>query len=68
MELNAKKGDVTLFLAERGLTPLFRVSAFRRSWIECLLGKPKTIYFGGPTVKGLPPHEEVLEQITPDLS
>jgi hypothetical protein len=68
LAVNSKRGDVTLFLAEQGLTPLFRLSAFRRSWIDWLLRKPKTIYFGGPSPTEPPPDEEMLEYVAPDLS
>jgi hypothetical protein len=68
LEVNSKKGDVTMFLAKQGLTPLFHLSAFHRSWIEWLVGKPKTIHFGGSTAKGPPPTEEVLQHVAPDLS
>jgi hypothetical protein len=65
----SQSGDVTQFLAEKGLTPLFRLSKLGRSWIDWLRGKSKTIYFGGPSsAKPAPPEEEILEHAAPDLS
>jgi hypothetical protein len=68
LEVASKKGDVTQFLAEQGLTPLFRLSRFHRSWIEWLLGKPKAIHFGGRLAKGPEPNVPILEEVAPDLS
>jgi hypothetical protein len=68
LEVLSKIGDVTHFLAEHGLTPMFRLSKFHRSWIDWLKGKPKTIHFGGPSESGLAPEFDVLESINPDLS
>ena len=68
LELVSKKGDVTQFLAEQGLTPLFQVSRFRRSWIEWLAGKPKTVRFGGSSEQNAEPTVSVLEAAVPDLS
>jgi hypothetical protein len=68
LEVSSKQGDITLFLADQGLTPLFRLSMFHRSWMEWLLGKPETIHFGGPMAKELPPNDEVLQHVAPDLS
>jgi hypothetical protein len=66
LEVVSKNGDVTHFLAEKGLTPLFRVSKFHRSWLEWVRGKPKTIHFGGTSAKGAPPEVDVLESVTLD--
>jgi hypothetical protein len=61
LEVVSKIGDVTQFLAEQELTPLFRLSKFHQSWIEWLSGKPKTIRFGGSGGKGPTPSEPILE-------
>jgi len=69
--VHAQRGDITKFLGEKGLTPLFRLSRFRRSWVEWLLGKPPTIHFGGTmerSVATTPPDDEVLEAAIPDMS
>jgi hypothetical protein len=66
--VTSKKGDVTQFVGEQGLTPLFRLSGFHRSWIEWLLGKPKTIHFGGKLAKGPRPKAAILAPVAPDLS
>jgi len=67
LQVSSERGDVTLFLAEQGLTPLFRLSRFSYSWIDWLLAKPKTIYFGGTGGDG-PPPDDMLQRVVPDLS
>lgn len=68
LEVVSKKGDVTHFLAEHGLTPLFRLSRFHRSWVEWLQRKPKTIHFGGPLDRGPEPEFDFFEPVIPNLS
>jgi len=67
LEVASKNGDVTQFLAEKGLTPLFRLSWFHHSWTEWLLGQRKQLYFGGEISRGRQPKVPILQEVTLDL-
>ena len=59
--LRAQSGEVTHLIGAEGLTPLFRLSRLKRSFLDKLLGRP--LEFGG-RAEGDDP-EEMLEPVTP---
>lgn len=68
ISITAQSGDVTHFIAAKGLTPLFKLSRLKKSIFAALFGK-KPITFGGPTrsqAEPPPVTEDPLERVSPD--
>jgi hypothetical protein len=71
LHVRAQPGDVTRFLAERGLTPLFRLSRPRVPLLMRLFSTAKehSVLFGGPgrlPIQGAPSENELWELLSPD--
>ncbi len=67
--VNSQSGDILRFIAEKGLTPLFKLSRVKKSFLPPWLGGSKPITFGG----GIPEHavavpavENVFESVAPE--
>jgi hypothetical protein len=67
LTIRAQSGDVTRFLAEEGLTPMFKLSNIDRSVLA--LFKRRRVTFGDkstPAELELPEESELWETATPD--
>ena len=67
LSITTKSGDVLSFLAAKGLTPLFKLSRVKHSWVQKLVGAAPT--FGGASPSASMPasdDENPLEAVEPE--
>jgi hypothetical protein len=67
--VNAQRGDVIQFLAQKGLMPLYRLSRLKQPVLTRIFGGARPIYFGGKVKKDaastIDPDEDVWEAVVP---
>jgi hypothetical protein len=66
--VNSQSGDIVRFIAAKGLTPLFKLSRVKKSFLPAWLGGSKPITFGGAPQEQVvtPVAENVFEAVAPE--
>lgn len=69
LSISSQKGDVVKFISAKGLTPLFRLSRAKQSFLSKFLGVSKPITFGGGASEEIAEEsfdENIFEPIVPE--